>query len=194
MADIKNMAVFGGNRGLDRIKEHRAKSELVSDNNRSIVPRKRRDTELSPLTSETPLKTSQKDSKSGVAKRPPTQRVKEGKGAPIRCFDKTLATSNSIRLSFVLNTLTKILVEKYEVDTTKDELLRKALNEFIKTHYTLEDKQDIYTNLQNEIENYRIKNPTLDNVDIDGNIIESSEEIEKRNAQALREAWAMSKK
>ncbi|WP_369903953.1 hypothetical protein [Enterococcus faecium] len=71
--------------------------------------------------------------------------------------DRVYITKNPLKLSVLLNITSKLLVEKYETDTTRDELLRKSLDNYIRKNLTQEDKQDLFCDVIKELELFRKK-------------------------------------
>ena len=86
-------------------------------------------------------------------------------GAPIRKFDKVYSTKHPLKLSTLLNATSRVLVEKYETNMTRDELLRKALDEYIKQNLTQEDKQDLFNDVVKELDLFREKYPIVPELD-----------------------------
>lgn len=99
-----------------------------------------------------------------------------------------------LKLSPILNATSRVMVEKYETNLTRDEILRKALDEYIKQHLTQEDKQDLFNNVMREVEMFREKKPTIPETDVDGNIIRTVSEIEEETQMILRTNWGMNYK
>ncbi|MCS8592895.1 hypothetical protein [Enterococcus faecium] len=93
--------------------------------------------------------------------------------------DRVYITKNPLKLSVLLNITSKLLVEKYETDTTRDELLRKSLDNYIRKNLTQEDKQDLFCDVIKELELFRKKNPILPEVSKDGTIIQTVDQIKK---------------
>ncbi|EMF0137208.1 hypothetical protein OSD45_002986, partial [Enterococcus hirae] len=123
----------------------------------------------------------------------PSKKVK-GVGAPIRKFDRSFSAQMPLKLSPILNATSRVMVEKYETNLTRDELLRKALDEYIKQHLTQEDKQDLFNNVMREVEMFREKKPTIPETDVDGTIIRTVSEIEEETQMILRTNWGMNYK
>lgn len=180
MADIKDLGVFGANKGLEKIK------------NKS---RKKEETKLT--IKETPAK-EKKSIKSKEKRTSDTTKKKranpKGAGAPVRKFDKSLSTKNPIKISPMLDIITRIMVSKYTANVTKDELLRMALNEYIKQNLTQEDKQDLLNSVSKELDLFREKNPTIPELDENGDILQTVEEIEENTRNYLRKDWGMNVK
>ena len=75
---------------------------------------------------------------------------------------------------------------------TRDELLRKALNDYIKLNMTKEDKKALLNDVLKDLEFYREKNPTLPQIDEQGNVVKTIEEIEKETESQLKKSWGIS--
>lgn len=203
MADIKDLGIFRSNKGLDKIRagnsarKNSKKPQATSQSNEIDTTRSQKDIlnnkEVLP-ESPTPSfedigqKVIQTKKKSN-----PSKKVK-GVGAPIRKFDRSFSAQMPLKLSPILNATSRVMVEKYETNLTRDELLRKALDEYIKQHLTQEDKQDLFNNVMREVEIFREKKPTIPETDVDGNIIRTVSEIEEETQMILRNNWGMNYK
>ncbi|HBD0800838.1 TPA: hypothetical protein ACMV5E_002977, partial [Enterococcus faecium] len=115
-------------------------------------------------------------------------------GAPIRKFDKVYSTKHPLKLSTLLNATSRVLVEKYETNMTRDELLRKALDEYIKQNLTQEDKQDLFNDVVKELDLFREKYPIVPELDDRGEIIRTTSQIKQDTEDSLRKGWAMNNK
>lgn len=203
MADIKDLGIFRSNKGLDKIragnsarknsKEPQSTSQSIEIdttktqadilNNTEVIHQS--PTHSSKDIGQTVIQTKKKSS--------PSKKVK-GVGAPIRKFDRSFSAQMPLKLSPILNATSRVMVEKYETNLTRDELLRKALDEYIKQHLTQEDKQDLFNNVMREIEIFREKKPTIPETDVDGIVIRTVEEIEEETKIILRNNWGMNYK
>lgn len=166
--DIKDLAIFGNNKGLEKIKKQAEEKKLGSEK-----------------------KFFSNMEKQEVISTPKIKKRKKGAGPPIRKFDRVYSTKKPIKLSALLDSTAKIIVEKYETNLTKDELLRKALDNYIKQNLTKEDKQDLFNNVLHELEIFRIKNPTVPELDYNQNIVRNSEEIELETRKNLQKNWGI---
>lgn len=177
--DIKDLGVFGSNRGLDKIKSH---YESVS--NKLDVLESKLD-EKEEQTKEIEIKTNVIEKQTTIKTNP------KGAGAPIQKHDRVYATKAPLKLSTLLNATSRNLVEKYETELTRDELLRKALDEYIKQNLSLEDKQELYHAVLKDLELFREKNKTIPEIDKAGNIIRDVDDIEKETATTLKTRWGI---
>lgn len=201
MADIKDLGIFRSNKGLDKIRagnSARKNSKKPQDqsneidtirsqedilNNKEVIPES-----PTPSSEDIGQKIIQTKKKSS-----PSKKVK-GVGAPIRKFDRSFSAQMPLKLSPILNATSRVMVEKYETNLTRDELLRKALDEYIKQHLTQEDKQDLFNNVMREVEMFREKKPTIPETDVDGTVIRTVSEIEEETQMILRTNWGMNYK
>lgn len=113
-------------------------------------------------------------------------------GAPKKNLDQSFAMKNSIKVSALLNSITRVLTEKYMSELSRDELLRNAINQLILKELSTEDKLDLLSDVKRDLILFRKKHPTTDKIDKDGNIIKSAEEIEEETLKYLRKAWNIS--
>lgn len=173
MADIKGLDIFGKNKGLDRIKkkaeEKKKMQEAISIDHTNLEVKH--------------IKNDDNISNSGGKHK----KV----GAPIRKFDKVYSTKHPLKLSTLLNATSRVLVEKYETNMTRDELLRKALDEYIKQNLTQEDKQDLFNDVLKELELFREKYPIVPELDRYGEIIRTTNQIKKDTEDSIRNGWGM---
>ncbi|MGX2947047.1 hypothetical protein [Enterococcus alishanensis] len=173
MADIKNMNIFNNTtNGMDVIKK--ARDKKINSSQSSTNKETNTDSHQA-------IKTIKKTPK----------KVKRSVGAPIKNFDRTHASKQPIKLSTILNSTSRSMVEKYETKLNKDELLRKALDSYIKQNLTKEDKIDLLRDVTRDLNIYREKNPTIEMIDDDGNIIKTAEEIEAETENDLRIRWGI---
>ena len=123
MADIKDLGIFGHNKGLEKMKKDAEKKKQLAD----ITEKK----EELPLTAETIL-ISEESTPLKVPKKQ-AAKLSGGKkrlvGAPVRKFDRVYAVKTPIKLSPLLNATSRILVEKYATNF----LLILRLNHFVFT-------------------------------------------------------------
>ena len=107
MAEIKNLGIFGSsNKGLDKIKQRsKEKSKETTISNIPKTHSTFRSQKTSSVAHEVPIR-------------------KKRKGAPITKFDKVYAAMQSVKLSALTNATASIMVEKYETNMKKDELLK----------------------------------------------------------------------
>ncbi|BDG69734.1 hypothetical protein ENLAB_32980 (plasmid) [Enterococcus innesii] len=203
MADIKDLGIFRSNKGLDKIRagnsarKNSKKPQTTSPSNDIDTTNTQKDTvNIKEVIHESPtpsfedigqkvIKTKKKSSSSKKVK---------GVGAPIRKFDRSFSAQMPLKLSPILNATSRVMVEKYETNLTRDELLRKALDEYIKQHLTQEDKQDLFNNVMREIEMFREKKPTIPETNVDGIVIRTVNEIEEETQMILRNNWGMNYK
>lgn len=203
MADIKDLGIFRSNKGLDKIRagnsarKNSKKPQDTSQSNEIDTSRSQEDIlnykevipeSPTPSSEDIGQKIIQTKKKSG-----PSKKVK-GVGAPIRKFDRSFSAQMPLKLSPILNATSRVMVEKYETNLTRDELLRKALDEYIKQHLTQEDKQDLFNNVMREVEMFREKKPTIPETDVDGTVIRTVSEIEEETQTILRTNWGMNYK
>ena len=111
MADIKGLDIFGNNRGLERIKKE-------------VEAKKKQNKQTFALKTADSTETSSISKKKQVALK--TEKKTFSKvGAPIRKFDKVY--KHPLKLSTLLNATSRVLVEKYETNMTRDGLLKKSI-------------------------------------------------------------------
>ncbi len=190
MADIKDLGIFGHNKGLEKMKKDAEKKKQLAD----ITEKK----EELPLTAETIL-ISEESTPLKVPKKQ-AAKLSGGKkrlvGAPVRKFDRVYAVKTPIKLSPLLNATSRILVEKYATNFSRDELLREALNEYIKQNLSQEDKVDLFNSVQFELNlfrNAKKENQTVPEVDDNGQILRTVEELEKETEEEITQAWGIRK-
>ncbi|MGM0209196.1 hypothetical protein IGI96_003720 [Enterococcus sp. DIV0421] len=190
MADIKDLGIFRSNKGLDKIRAGTTARKNVKKPQTITQSNGTDKTAPSIASSESMPKTivQQAKKKSNIS-----QKTK-GVGAPIRKFDRSFSAQMPLKLSPILNATSRVMVEKYETNLTRDELLRKALDEYIKQHLTQEDKQDLFNNVMREIDIFRKKKPTIPETDVDGTVIRTVSEIEEETQMILRTNWGMNYK
>lgn len=198
MADIKSLAIFGANKGLKKIEiaegAKKKKKETDVKEEEKVRPE-------SPV-SETPIEeeqfqTSKENLSTASEEKIMTDIVdgrkkrKKGAGAPIRNFDRVYTTSQSVKLSALLNSTLRVLTSKYMTGESKDDILRKALNDYVKHNLTKEDKQDMLNDLQKDLSLFRIKNPTLDEVNENGEIILTAKQVEEKTMKDLERSLGL---
>nr|WP_172686587.1 hypothetical protein [Enterococcus faecium]AJY53494.1 hypothetical protein pEfm12493_010 [Enterococcus faecium] len=203
MADIKDLGIFKNNKGLDKIRagastkknKKKIQSETQSkDTDKNIAVVESNHTKESIQKSQiSPTKSTEKKAIQSKRKSDASKKVK-GVGAPVRKFDRSFSAQMPLKLSPILNATSRVMVEKYETNLTRDELLRKALDEYIKQHLTQEDKQDLFNNVMREVEMFRKKKPTIPETDIDGTVIRTVDEIEAETNTIIRNNWGMNYK
>jgi len=167
MADLKDLNIFNSNKGIDKIKrrqsnkESKVKEPVVLDNSSNKVEKK------------------------------DTKHKKNGVGAPIQNFDRVFATTKGkpIKVSALLHATSTVLGEKFMTEMSRDEILRKALDQYIRTNLTKEDKLLLYKDVTRDLDIYRKSNPTVYERNVDGKIIKTIEEIERETDQILRKNW-----
>ena len=196
MADIKDLGIFRNNKGLDKIRAGTSARKKINNPqtktpSNDLVPIKTQE-ELpnKEVISETLIPTSKNRRQTAIIK---TKKSK-GVGAPIRKFDRSFSAQMPLKLSPILNATSRVMIEKYETNLTRDEILRKALDEYIKQHLTQEDKQDLFNNVMREIEMFREKKPTIPETDADGTVIRTVSEIEEETMITLRNNWGINYK
>ena len=177
MADIKGLDIFGNNRGLERIKKE-------------VEEKKKQNKQTFALKTADSTETSSISKKKQVALK--TEKKTFSKvGAPIRKFDKVYSTKHPLKLSTLLNATSRVLVEKYETNMTRDELLRKALDEYIKQNLTQEDKQDLYNDVMKELTLFREKYPIIPELNNRGEIVRGVEQIRLDTEESIKNSWGM---
>ena len=177
--DIKDLGVFGSNRGLDKIKSHYESVSNKLDILESNLDEKEEKPKVVEMETAPPVK------------QPTVKTNPKGAGAPIQKHDRVYATKAPLKLSTLLNATSRNLVEKYETELTRDELLRKALDEYIKQNLSLEDKQELYHAVLKDLDLFREQNETIPETDKAGNIIRTVEDIEKETATNLKFRWGI---
>ncbi|EAF5802294.1 hypothetical protein I1B29_003042, partial [Listeria monocytogenes] len=152
MADIKDLGIFGAkNKGLQKIKEASHKKE--SSSRRS-----------SPIEQKNVVREN-RDNKKNI-------KTNNSVGAPIKNYDRIYVASQPIKLSALLNSTSRVLNEKYMAGYTRDEILRLALDSYIKMNFTKEDKIDLYRDVSKELNLFREKHPTIPRDDMTEEVIE----------------------
>lgn len=180
MADIKRLDIFGSNKGLAKIKK---KAEA----------NKKQQTTTSIRSKQLEVHQVQEIRISSTIERHSRRRTKKI-GAPIRKFDKVYSTKHPLKLSALLNATSKVLVEKYETNMTRDELLRKALDEYIKMNLTQEDKLDLFNDVTEELEIFRKQYPIISELSDHGEIIRSTSQIKQDTEETICNSWGMNHK
>ncbi|MDU0320695.1 MULTISPECIES: hypothetical protein [unclassified Enterococcus] len=180
MADIKGLDIFGNNKGLAKIK----KEAEAKKKQQTITPSENKQSEVSQLQE---MKASSNIERQG-------RRRAKKVGAPIRKFDKVYSTKHPLKLSTLLNATSRVLVEKYETNMTRDELLRKALDEYIRQNLTQEDKQDLFNDVVKELNLFREKYPIVPELDDHGEIVRTTAQIKKDTEESIRKGWGMNLK
>lgn len=202
--DIKSLSIFGGdNPGLKKMREQADKekkhvveesplikvTESVKIDNETLKETENLKKEL-PATNDYEDNFKQdnerviKDSKRQI-KNP------KGAGAPIRQFDRVYSAKSPLKLSALLNSTSRNLVEKYETQLSRDELLRKALDEYIRQHLSLEDKHELYHAVLKDLEIFREKFPTIPEKNQRKEIIRDVSEIEQETEIELKRRWGI---
>ena len=172
MADIKGLDIFGNNKGLAKIK----KEAEAKKKQQAITPSENKQLEVHQVQE---IKTSSNVERQSRGR---TKKV----GAPIRKFDKVYSTKHPLKLSTLLNATSRVLVEKYETNMTRDELLRKALDEYI--------KQNLFNDVVKELDLFREKYPIVPELDDRGEIIRTTSQIKQDTEDSLRKGWGMNNK
>lgn len=184
MADIKNSVLFQKKKKnpLDKIKAQNAQKR-DQFKNPNIDKRKANSREGEGPT---------KKISSSVQKVVRTKMVKKSsKGAPDRFLDKVLKSTSSVRLSAIVNSILKLLTEKYVTNKTKDEIVREALNEYVVTHLEKDDRILLLKDLEKDLNIFRQKNPTVSLTDEYGRVIKGREEIESETLELLKEGFKL---
>ncbi|EOB2766007.1 hypothetical protein ACIL4E_002505 [Enterococcus hirae] len=180
MANIKGLDIFGNNKGLAKIKKEaeakKKKQVTTSVENKQLEAHQIQE-----------IKTLSNIEKQSRAR-------KKKVGAPIRKFDKVYSTKHPLKLSTLLNATSRVLVEKYETNMTRDELLRKALDEYIKQNLTQEDKQDLFNDVMKELDLFREKYPIVPELDDHGEIVRTTAQIKKDTEESIQKNWGMNNK
>ncbi|MDT2640828.1 hypothetical protein P7D31_11980 [Enterococcus dongliensis] len=173
MADIKGLSIFNNtNNGMKAIKNAQIKQVTSVDS----PTEDKKETIIKKVT---------------IPKAKPKIKAKRSVGAPIKNFDRTHASKQPIKLSTILNSTSRTMVEKYETSLNKDELLRKALDFYIKQNLTKEDKFDLLRDVTRDLDIFREKNPTIEMVDEEGTIIKTAKQIEDDTERDLRRRWGI---
>ncbi|MFB8449733.1 hypothetical protein ACFC3Z_11670 [Enterococcus thailandicus] len=180
MADIKGLDIFGSNKGLAKIKKEAETKKQQQVVRPRVLAKPREQNKISDKIS-----INQNKLKS--------EHIKKA-GAPIRKFDKVYSAKHPLKLSTLLNATSRVLVEKYETNMTRDELLRKALDEYIKQNLTQEDKQDLFNDVNKELDLFRKKYPIIPELDSNGNVMRSAKQIEEDTQEAIQKSWGMNAK
>ncbi|EOA7237422.1 hypothetical protein ACIMRY_002399 [Enterococcus hirae] len=196
MADIKDLGIFKPNKGLNKIragnaarKESKKNSVDSTTAGESAIVASKETIEAQKVNVTDSVQSPKRSTKKTVS-----PKKSKGVGAPIRKFDRSFSVQMPLKLSPLLNATSRVMVEKYETNLTRDELLRKALDEYIKQHLTQEDKQDLFNNVMRDIKLFREKKPTIPEIDTDGTIIRTVEEIEQETETFLHDSWGMNYK
>ncbi|OTN82236.1 hypothetical protein [Enterococcus faecium] len=180
MADIKGLDIFGNNKGLTKIK----KEVGAKKKRQAIMPPENKQLKVNQLQEiRTPLNVDRQGSRK-------TKKV----GAPIRKFDKVYSAKYPLKLSTLLNATSRVLVEKYETNMTRDELLRKGLDEYIKQNFTQEDKQDLFNSVVKELDFFRERYPIVPKLDKYGELVRTTTQIKKDTEESIRKSWGMNNK
>jgi len=180
LADIKGLDIFGNNKGLAKIK----KEAEAKKKHQATTPSETKQSEVRQVQEIKTYSTLERHN------RRRTKKV----GAPIRKFDKVYSTKHPLKLSTLLNATSRVLVEKYETNMTRDELLRKALDEYIKQNLTQEDKQDLFNDVVKELDLFREKYPIVPELDEHDEIIRTTDQIKKDTEESIRKGWGMNSK
>lgn len=77
---------------------------------------------------------------------------------------------------------------------TRDELLRKALDEYIKMNLTQEDKLDLFNDVTEELEIFRKQYPIISELSDHGEIIRSTSQIKQDTEETICNSWGMNHK
>lgn len=175
MADIKGLSIFNNtNNGMKAIKD--AKKQNVDPAPSPAAAKDKKEPEIRRVT---------------TPKEKPEIKAKRSVGAPVKNYDRTHASKQPIKLSAILNSTSRSMVEKYETSLNKDELLRKALDFYIKQNLTKEDKFDLLRDVTRDLAIFREKNPTIEMVDEEGNVIKTAKQIEDETERDLRIRWGI---
>ena len=184
MADIKELGIFGANKGLEKMKK-----EAVSKSIDSSKSETNKNNSRQKKNSATQIKQKKQSASKGKKNRPV--------GPPIRKFDRIYAAKQPLKLSPLLNATSRILVEKYETDISRDELLRQALDEYIKQNLSQEDKLDLFNDVLKDLDIFRTAKPenaTVPELDENGDTIRTAEEIESSTEKDIIRRWGLNKK
>lgn len=204
MADIKDLGIFRSNKGLEKIRAGTSARKNLNkpqtkpqSNDSDRIKMLKENTDSKEVISEALTASFEREEQTTI--HPPQKKVglpkkAKGVGAPIRKFDRSFSAQMPLKLSPILNATSRVMVEKYETNLTRDEILRKALDEYIKQHLTQEDKQDLFNNVMREIEIFREKKPTIPETDVNGTVIRTVDEIEEETRMTLRNNWGMNYK
>lgn len=187
--DIKSLSIFGGeNPGLQKMREealkkYSEKTTLIEDinitqsNDKTVVKNEFNESSEQKIIANNKQNRKNKNPK--------------GAGAPIRQFDRVYSAKSPLKLSALLNSTSRNLVEKYETQLSRDELLRKALDEYVRQHLSLEDKQELFHAVLKDLEIFREKFPTIPERDQHKEIIREASEIEEETERELKKRWGI---
>lgn len=180
MADIKNLSIFSNqSKGLNKIKEEtQRKKEEKEPKQQTVLATERK---------EKPVVKSDQKLKSSIH----SKRTSRSVGAPIKNYDQVFTSKSPLKLSAIVVSLTRILSEKYMAESTRDEILRLALNNYVKHHFTKEDKQDLLNDIERELVIFRKQNPTFSQYDEQGILEKTPEEIEAETLKYLIDEWGL---
>lgn len=202
--DIKSLSIFGGdNPGLKKMREQADKekknvaeestlievTESLKIDNETLKETNDLKKEL-PAANENKDKFKQDDEHTIKVSKKQIKNPK-GAGAPIRQFDRVYSAKSPLKLSALLNSTSRNLVEKYETQLSRDELLRKALDEYIRQHLSLEDKHELYHAVLKDLEIFREKFPTIPEKNQQKEIIRDVSDIEQETEIELKRRWGI---
>lgn len=173
MGDIKNLSIFGNqNRGLDKIKKESNRQKKVTEDKPKTLSKNM---------------SSQSEIKETIH----STRFTRSVGAPIKNYDQVYTAKSPLKLSAITVSLTRILSEKYMAENTRDEILRLSLDDYIKHHFTKEDKQDLFNDLTRELELFRENHPTNPVYNEEGILVKTSEQVEEETMKSFIKAWGI---
>jgi len=182
MADIKSLGIFGSNKGLEKMKKAAAQEEKTTSPIKNVSIE-------SKATNKKVVSKNTKGKIKGTKGR--------SSGAPIRKFDRVYAAKQPLKLSPLLNSTSRILVEKYETNISRDELLRQALDLYIKQNMSQEDKLDLFNDVIKDLNLFREAKPenaTVPEIDENGNVLRSVEEIQADTEKDIIQNWGLNKR
>lgn len=193
--DIKSLNIFGGdNPGLKKMREQADKEKKNNTEESTlieVVDVTKVDDKTQSLKEEVISKKEEQDIQSSIKESGIHKKNPKGAGAPIRQFDRVYSAKLPLKLSALLNSTSRNLVEKYETQLSRDELLRKALDEYIRQHLSLEDKHELYHAVLKDLDIFREKFPTIPEKNQHKEIIRNVSEIEQETEIELKKRWGI---
>lgn len=191
MADLKDLSIFNSNKGIDKINKRQKKRAAVVE-----IPKERSlsDVGETKIVDNTNLSIGKPDfKKSSIDKKKSAKKRKSGVGAPLQNFDRVYATTGGkpIKVSALLHAMSTVLGEKFMTESSRDEILRKALDDYIRVSMTKEDKQALFIDVQRDLALFRQSHPTIPEFDDNGNEIRSVEQIEAETLSTIKNSWGL---
>ncbi|GFH41287.1 hypothetical protein [Pseudolactococcus insecticola] len=110
-------------------------------------------------------------------------------GRPISYYDQTLKSSTPLKISALLNSILKYASSTILAGQSKNEIMMTAITRLIVQNYNMEDREQLFNFVINDLEIYRNLHPTTEVVDEAGNVIKTAEQIEKETYTNLKSDW-----